>query len=457
MFSRILVANRGEIALRILKTCRELEIETVLAASAADMDSLAARSFDRTVCIGPGRPADSYLKQESVLAVASALGCDAIHPGYGFLAENAAFAERCSEAGVAFIGPSPELIRLFGDKVLSRKAAADAGVPVILGSSALADHDEAHQASMVTGYPVMLKASRGGGGKGMRIVHHEDQLEESFGLAAAEAQSAFGDGTLYVERWIETARHVEVQIVADHHGTVMHLGDRDCSIQRRNQKLVEEAPAPSISRDVQQRLRSAAVDLCRSVGYDSVGTVEFLLDAGAENFFFLEVNPRIQVEHGVTEMVTGQDVVALQIAAAGGERLALDQSSVTISGHAIEVRVNAEDPSRRFQPSPGRVVDCHFPQDTNVRVDTHCFPEYFVPPYYDSLLAKVMTFGRDRTEAIARMGGALSETTIDGVRTTLDLVRWAVQSSDFESVHVSTRWLDERLVDESWVQGEGAE
>lgn len=454
MFSRILVANRGEISLRVLRSCRELGVEAYLAASEADLDSLPARSFDRTVCVGPNRSDRSYLNQDAILATAVALGCDAIHPGYGFLAENDGFAERCAEAGVTFIGPSPEMLRLFGDKVSARNAAIGAGVPVAPGSPPVADVSEALVVAEDIGYPIMLKAARGGGGKGMRIVADAAELEEVFPLATAEALAAFGDASVYIERWIGQARHVEVQIVADRHGHVIHLGDRDCSVQRRNQKLVEEAPAPFIDPALQDALRMSAVQLCAHVGYDSVGTVEYLLDAARGEFYFLEVNPRVQVEHGVTELVTGRDIVALQIAAAAGEELPLDQDEVRFEGHALQCRINAEDPTRRFQPSPGRVTGWRPPEGPGVRVDSHCYEGYFMPPYYDSLLAKVMTVDVDRAAAIAAMGRSLGSMVVEGVRTTKELARWIVGGDDFAQMRVSTRWLDGRLTDGSW-QAEG--
>jgi len=450
VFSRILVANRGEISLRVLRTCRELGIEAYLASSEADLDSLPARSFDRTVCVGPNRSDRSYLNQDAILATAVALGCDAIHPGYGFLAENDGFAERCAEAGVTFIGPSPEMLRLFGDKVSARNAAIGAGVPVAPGSPPVADIDEAREVAEGIGYPIMLKAARGGGGKGMRIVGDATELEEVFPLATAEALAAFGDASVYIERWIGQARHVEVQIVADRHGHVIHLGDRDCSVQRRNQKLVEEAPAPFIDPELQDRLRMSAVQLCEHVGYDSVGTVEYLLDSARGEFYFLEVNPRVQVEHGVTELVTGQDIVALQIAAAAGQELPVTQADVRFDGHALQCRINAEDPTRRFQPSPGRVTQWSPPEGPGIRIDSHCYEGYFMPPYYDSLLAKVMTTGADRAAAIAGMERSLDTLTVGGVRTTKELARWIISGEAFAGMRISTRWLDGELSDGSW-------
>lgn len=450
MFQRVLVANRGEIAARILRTCRRLGIEAVLAASQADADSASARAFDRVVCVGPPRADASYLNRQAILTTALALGCDAVHPGYGFLAENADFAEECAQEGLAFVGPDPRTLRLFGDKVSAREAAIAAGVPVAPGSPPVADLEEAMDVADRVGYPVMLKAARGGGGKGMRIVSDADELRGVFPLATAEAEAAFGDSSVYIERWIADARHVEVQIVASPAGEVLHLGDRDCSVQRRNQKLVEEAPAPDVPDDLQERLRRAAVELCQHVGYDNVGTVEFLLDTQRREFYFLEVNPRIQVEHGVTELVTGLDIVELQLRAAADGHLGISQDEVVIEGAALQCRINAEDPTRTFQPSPGRITAWSVPAGGPIRTDTHAHEGYFVPPYYDSLLAKLMTHGSGRDDAVDRMVTALDATTIEGVRTGKDLARWIVDSEDFRRMRVTTRWLDERLVDGSW-------
>jgi acetyl-CoA carboxylase biotin carboxylase subunit len=447
---RILVANRGEIAVRVLRTCAGLGMETVLAASEADLDSAAARLADRTVCIGPSRASHSYLRREVLIAAALHYECDAIHPGYGFLAEDPQFAEMCAESGICFVGPSPAMLRLFGDKLSAREAARGAGVPVGGGSPAASSLAEASEFARAIGYPVMLKATKGGGGKGMRIVLDDDQLAVDLPLARAEAEAAFGDPSIYLERWVGSARHVEVQVAGSPAGEVIHLGDRDCTVQRHHQKLIEEAPAPRIARNVQEAMRQAAVDLCRHVGYDNVGTVEFLLDTERGEFSFLEVNPRIQVEHGVTELVTGIDIVALQLEIASTGRLGRSQADVVLDGCALECRINAEQPRQAFRASPGRITRFEVTEAADVRVDTHCFPGYFVPPYYDSLVAKVMVSAPDRERAIERMQLALADVRIEGVDTTCELAAWIVGSDDFAEVSISTRWLDRHLVDGAW-------
>ena len=447
---RVLVANRGEIAGRVLRTCAALGIEGYLATSEADRDSLPARRADRAVCIGPSRPADSYLRRELLLEAATKLQCDAVHPGYGFLAEDALFAEQCDEAGVRFIGPNPDMLRLFGDKVSARRAAQRAGVPVAQGSPPLDGVPDALAAARGIGYPVMIKAAKGGGGKGMRVAGDDGALEREFAMASTEAQAAFGDGSVYLERFVSRGRHVEVQVAGSPAGEVIHLGDRDCSVQRQHQKLVEEAPAPFIPARTQAQLREAAVELCRTVGYDNVGTVEFLFDRERDEFYFLEVNPRIQVEHGVTEMVTGADIVALQIHISRTGRLDRGQADVTFTGSALECRVNAESPRSGFRPSPGRITAWHMPEGDGIRVDTHCFEGYLVPPYYDSLLAKVMTHGASREAAIERMADALAAVRVAGVDTTVELAHSIVTSDEFRRLDVSTRWLGELLDRGEW-------
>ena len=447
---RVLIANRGEIAVRILRSCRAMGLEAYVVTSQADRDSLAARAADRTVCIGPSRPSESYLRSELLLEVASKLDCDAIHPGYGFLAEDPTFAEGCADAGVRFIGPSPESLRLFGDKVSARRVAERAGVPVAAGSPPVDDVDAALTAARDIGFPVMIKAAKGGGGKGMRVVADENALRREFAMASTEAAAAFGDGAVYLERFVRRGRHVEVQVVGSPAGEAIHLGDRDCSVQRQNQKLIEEAPAPFIAPDMQEDLRNAAVQLARSSRFDNVGTVEFLLDAEREEFYFLEVNPRIQVEHGVTELVTGKDIVALQIEIADTGRHGLVQEDIHFRGSALECRINAESPRQGFRPSPGRVVEWAVPEGPSVRVDSHCYPGYFMPPFYDSLLAKIMVHGSDRSAAIAGMLQALSQLRVEGVDTTRDLARAIVGSAEFARLNLSTRWLGDLLADGRW-------
>ena len=447
---RILIANRGEIAVRILRTCQAMGIEAYVATSEADRDSLAARMSDRAVCIGPSRPSDSYLRRELLLEAASKLSCDAIHPGYGFLAEDPLFAEGCADAGIRFIGPSPDNLRLFGDKVSARNAAARAGVPIAAGSPPIEGVDLALTTALDIGFPVMIKAAKGGGGKGMRVVTDEDSLRREFPMASTEAAAAFGDGAVYLERFVARGRHVEVQVVGSPSGEAIHLGDRDCTVQRQNQKLIEEAPAPFLAPTMQEDLRKAAVDLARSSGYDNVGTVEFLLDAERGEFYFLEVNPRIQVEHGVTELVTGQDIVALQIQIADTGRHGLVQEDIGFRGSAIECRINAESPRQDFRPSPGRIIEWSVPEGPSLRVDSHCYPGYFVPPFYDSLVAKVMVHEDDRDTAIAGMLRALSQLHVEGVDTTAELARSIVGSAEFRALDLSTRWLGDLLARGRW-------
>jgi acetyl-CoA carboxylase biotin carboxylase subunit len=420
MFSKILIANRGEIALRILRTCREMGIRVVVAHSTADAGSLPVRLADESICIGPPESAQSYLNIPQLIAAAEVTDAEAIHPGYGFLAENATFAEICRACSIRFIGPSPEVIRLLGDKVRARELARKADVPLLPGSDgAVRDEAEARSVADTLGYPVLLKASLGGGGRGIRVVWDPDNLATSVRTCQSEAAAAFGSSEIYLERYVEGARHVEVQVLADSRGHTIHLGERDCSIQRRHQKLLEETPCPGLTDATRQELTAAAIRLCRAAGYESAGTVEFLLDR-QNRFYFLEVNTRIQVEHPVTEMVTGVDLVRAQIQIAAGEPLELRQEDVVFRGHAIECRVTAEDPVT-FTPSPGRVTAYIAPGGPNVRVDSHCFTGYTVPPYYDSLVAKVIAHGVDRADALARMRRAVSEFVVEGIRTTLPL------------------------------------
>jgi acetyl-CoA carboxylase biotin carboxylase subunit len=442
---RVLIANRGEIALRIIEACRKANIETVVAASSADLKSLPARLADRVVCIGPPSATDSYLKQSAVITAAIMTGCDAIHPGYGFLAERPYFAEACEEAGLIFIGPSPNILRLFGDKVAARGAAERASVPLSMGSRELESVDDAVAVAEGLGFPVLLKPVRGGGGKGMRVAANSEDVREAYSIAGQEGSAAFGDSGLYMEKWITKARHVEVQVAGDSHGNVVHFGDRDCSVQRRQQKLIEEAPAPGLPPALQAAIRESAVSLCRSVGYDNVGTVEFLVDVETEEYWFLEVNPRIQVEHGVTELVTGADLVALQILLASGEKMPWRQEDVKISGTAIECRVNAEDPNNDFRPSPGRIANWSPPKLHGVRIDSHCETGYLVPPFYDSLIAKIMAYADDRDSAIALLDEALQEFECEGIFTTSELGQWVLRHDDFRELKQHTKWLDMTL------------
>jgi acetyl-CoA carboxylase, biotin carboxylase subunit len=444
MFSKILIANRGEIALRILRTCREMGIRAVVAHSTADAGSLPVRLADESICIGPPDSSQSYLNIPQLIAAAEVTDAEAIHPGYGFLAENATFAEICRACSIRFIGPSPEVIRLLGDKVRARELARKADVPLLPGSDgAVRDEAEARSVADTLGYPVLLKASLGGGGRGIRIVWDVDSLATAVRTCQSEAAAAFGSSEIYLERYVDGARHVEVQVLADGRGHIIHLGERDCSIQRRHQKLLEETPCPGLADATRRELTAAALRLCRAAGYESAGTVEFLLDR-QDRFYFLEVNTRIQVEHPVTEMVTGIDLVRAQIEIAAGEPLGLRQEDVVFRGHAIECRVTAEDPVT-FTPSPGRVTAYVAPGGPGVRVDSHCFAGYTVPPYYDSLVAKVIAHGTDRADALARMRRAVSEFIVEGIRTTLPLHARLLADPRLISGDYSTTFLESGL------------
>ena len=445
---RVLVANRGEIAVRIQRACRELGIEVVQVYSEADRDSMAVRLADHAVCIGPARSADSYLRADYVVEAAKALKADAIHPGYGFLSENAAFARLCERENVIFIGPPGDVIATMGDKASARAVAMAAGVPVTPGSSGtVASAEAAMNIAAELGYPVLLKAVAGGGGRGMRMVERESELAANFEAAAREAKAAFGDGTMYVEKYLTGIRHVEIQILSDGK-TVLHLGERDCSSQRRNQKLVEESPSPGLSTAMRSAMGDAAVRLCRHVDYRSAGTIECIFDPAGDRFYFMEMNTRIQVEHPVTECVTGIDIVKAQIQIAQGERLSLRQEDVRLQGHSIECRINAEDPERGFAPCPGKLGEVHFPGGPGIRVDSHVYAGYVVPPNYDSLIAKLITWGHDREEALARMQRALSELRIDGIKTTASFLAKLLASDTFKRGGVHTRFV-EQFIQES--------
>jgi len=444
MFRKILVANRGEIALRIIRACRELGIDTVAVHSEADADSLHVKFADESVCIGPNPSAESYRKIPALLAAAEISGADAVHPGYGFLAENAHFAAVVQSCGLTWIGPRPDVIRSMGDKAEARKLMREAGVPVTPGSDLLENPEDAMEVARQIGYPVIVKAVAGGGGRGMRVAQDESELLKSIATAGAEAEAAFGNAGVYVEKYLVNPRHVEVQILGDKHGHVIHLGERDCSTQRRHQKLIEEAPSPAVGAKLRKKLGDVAVRGAQKVNYDSAGTVEFLLDED-ESFYFMEMNTRIQVEHPVTELVTGVDIVKEQIAIAAGEKLSLTQADVVFRGHAIEVRINAEDPLQGFRPSPGKVEFYHMPGGIGVRIDSHVYQGYTISPHYDSLIAKVLVHGRDRDEALARMDRALAECLITGVKTTTEFTLDLIRSEDFRTGRVTTRFLDRFL------------
>lgn len=438
---RVLVANRGEIAVRIIKACRALGLEVVAAVSEADRDSLPARMADRAVCLGPAQPAASYLNVGAIVTAAVGTGADAVHPGYGFLAEQPELAEACARHGLKFIGPRAETLRLTGNKLLARQTAKGCGVPVIAGSENVRCLAEALSAASEVGFPLLIKAAAGGGGRGMRIVRTSEELEEAFETARAEARTAFGDETLYLEQYIPNARHIEIQILGDGKGNAIHVGERDCTLQRRYQKIVEEAPAPTLSEKLREEMRRAAVNLARKVGYENAGTVEFLLDQDSGRFYFLEINARIQVEHPVTEMISGMDLVQEQIRIASGEPLP-SQEDVRLAGHAIECRVTAESMARGFQPSPGRITRWHVPEGAGIRVDSHCYAGYFVPPYYDSLLAKLITWGSDRKAAIERMRQALADFAVAGVETNIPFLKRIFEHPDYLAGKVHTKWVE---------------
>lgn len=445
MFKRILIANRGEIALRVLRACRELDIETVAVYSQADSRSLHVQLADQAYCAGPARAADSYLNADAILTVALAAGCDAVHPGYGFLSENDVFADACAQAGVAFIGPSGAVIRAMGNKAAARRLMQAAGVPVVPGSDGpVPDAKAALQTAEAIGYPVLIKASAGGGGRGMRRAAEPEQLPALFEEARAEALACFGSGELYLEKLIQNPRHIEFQILADRHGQVIQLGDRDCSIQRKNQKMLEESPAKALTPELRERMGAAAVAAARAAGYENAGTVEFVLAEDGQ-FYFIEMNTRIQVEHPVTELVTGLDLVREQIRIAAGLPLSVSQEAVVQQGHAIECRINAEDPEHGFRPSPGRVEFLHFPGGPGVRVDSCLYTGYDLPPYYDSLAAKLVVHAPTRLEAVRRMRRCLEELMIEGFSTNVGLLHQILHHPAFIRGECTTAFLDREL------------
>ena len=446
MLKRVLIANRGEIALRVIRACRELDIETVAIYSTADESALHAQIATRSLCVGPARAADSYLNQDAILSAALATGCDAIHPGYGFLSENPDFADRCVEAGLKYIGPSGDVIRKMGSKAAARTLAQQAGVPVVPGSDGpLRDVEQAKELAAQVGYPVLLKASAGGGGRGMRQVDGPEGLESAFHAAQAEAIACFGDGEMYLEKLVLSPRHIEFQIMADSQGHVVHLGERDCSIQRRNQKLIEEAPARCLTPELREEMGQAAVKAAQAVHYEGAGTVEFLLDSDGQHFYFMEMNTRIQVEHGITEMITGVDLVRQQLRIASGLPLDLTQEDVTLTGHAIECRINAEDPTANFRPCPGKVEFLHFPGGPGVRVDSCLYSGCELSPYYDSMAAKILAYAPTRMETIRRMRRCLEEFTLEGFPTNAELSYELLFHPTFVRGGCTTAFLDRSL------------
>jgi acetyl-CoA carboxylase, biotin carboxylase subunit len=443
---RVFVANRGEIAVRIIRACREAGLESVLGTSEADRDSLAARLADRAVCLGPAPAAKSYLRSDLIATAAHGTGCEAVHPGYGFLSERAELHRACASYGIAFVGPSVDAILAMGDKLSAIRLAKAAGVPVVPGSEQLKNLEEVRAAAEAIGYPCLLKASAGGGGRGMRIVRDPQSLSLAYESAQAEALAAFGDATVYLEKFIERARHIEIQVLGDRHGNLVHLFDRDCSVQRRHQKLIEESPSPVLSPARRAEMAEAALQLARGVGYFSAGTVEFVFDAAADRFYFLEMNTRIQVEHPVTEMVTGVDLVREQLRVAAGERLSVRQRDIAVRGHAIECRINAENPLRDFMPTPGRITRWKPPTGEGLRLDTHCEEGYLIPPFYDSMVAKLIAHRDDRVQATDLLIRALDSFEVEGISTTIALNRAVLASSAFRDAQVTTRWLETQFL-----------
>jgi acetyl-CoA carboxylase biotin carboxylase subunit len=446
MIEKVLIANRGEIALRIQRACRELGIKTVAVHSEADAEAKYVRLADESVCIGPASSTLSYLNIPAVISAAEVTDATAIHPGYGFLSENADFAERVQNSGFIFIGPRPETIRLMGDKVCAKDAMKASGVPCVPGSDGALpeDDDEIMRIAKQTGYPVILKAAGGGGGRGMRVVHTEAALLNAVSMTRTEAQSFFGNPMIYMEKFLQHPRHIEIQVLADEHGNAVHLGERDCSMQRRHQKVLEEAPAPSLDSKLRDKIGERCAEACRKIGYRGAGTFEFLYEDG--EFFFIEMNTRVQVEHPVTEMITGVDIVQEQLRIASGEKLRYKQKEIQFRGHAIECRINAEDPYT-FVPSPGRITQYHVPGGPGIRVDSHIYHNYFVPPHYDSMIGKLIAYGDTREQAIARMRTALSEMVVDGVKTNLPLHRDLMHDAAFLQGGASIHYLEQMLAD----------
>ena len=440
--TRVFIANRGEIAVRIIRACRAAGLECVIGVSAADRDGLGAELADRAVVLGPAPARESYLNLPLIVHAAMATGCDALHPGYGFLSERAEFAALCSEYGIAFVGPRPETIELLGDKLRAREVAEQAGLARVPGSAALGDASEARRAAEEIGYPVVLKASAGGGGRGMFVARDPDSIERSFQRASAEALAAFGDGTLYMEFYVENARHVEVQVMGDGHGQVVHYGTRDCSVQRRYQKVIEEAPVTALSARAHDQVLKLAVDLAAHLDYRNAGTVEFLYDMARDALYFIEVNARIQVEHPVSEEISGVDLVCEQLRITAGEGLSVAQSDIELTGHAIECRINAEDPANNFTPSPGRITSWQAPQGADIRLDSHCREGDMVTPFYDSLIGKLIVHGADRPQAIERMRAALQDFEIGGIASNIALQREILAHPDFAANKFNTRWLE---------------
>lgn len=445
MFQKLLIANRGEIAVRIIRACREMGIKTVAVYSQADADALHTQLADESICIGKAEAKDSYLNMERILSATIASGADAIHPGFGFLSENSKFAALCEKCNIAFIGPSARTIEETGNKSEARNAMVRAGVPVIPGTKEPIFTAEAgRKFADEIGYPVMIKAALGGGGKGMRVVRNSEEFEKNFQNAQREAENGFGDNSMYIEKYIEHPKHIEFQILADNEGNTIHLGERDCSVQRRHQKMIEESPCTALDEDLREQMGAMAVRAAKAVGYRNAGTVEFLLDSHRQ-FYFMEINTRIQVEHGVTELVTGIDLVKEQIRIAAGEKLGLRQSDIHLTGHAMEVRINAENPDKNFAPCPGTIQELHIPGGNGVRIDTAVYPGYIIPPYYDSMIMKVMVYDKDRESALKKMRSTLGEVIIEGVTTNLDFQYEILKNKEFESGEVHTDFIEKNF------------
>ena len=444
MLKKILIANRGEIAVRIIRACRELEIRTVAVYSEIDKNSLHKELADEAVCIGPAPSNKSYLNVKAIIEAACLTGCDGIHPGYGFLSENSSFAKMCDEIGIKFIGPTYKMIELMGNKSKAKETMKNAGVPVVPGSDGLVDNVlEAIKVALRIGYPVILKASSGGGGKGIRIAYNEKELVKFYDLVRQEAKISFNDDSIYIEKFIENPRHIEVQVIADEHGNVIHLGERDCTVQRNNQKMLEETPSGVITDKLRQKMGKITVSALKEIGYSNVGTIEYLLDKN-KDFYFMEINTRVQVEHPITETITGVDIIKEQLRIASGEKLQYKQDDIKFTGHSLEARINAENPYKNFMPCPGEIKELHIPGGNGVRIDTAIYPGYKIPPTYDSMIAKIIVHGKDRNESIAKMKSALGEFVIDGISTNIDFLYKILEDEDFISNNYDTSFIAQK-------------
>ena len=445
MLKKVLIANRGEIAVRIIRACREMGIRTVAIYSEADKDALHVSLADEAICVGPAPSNKSYLNMKAILEAACLSGADSIHPGFGFLSENSTFAKICEEMGIKFIGPDYRLIELLGNKSKAKETMKNAGVPVVPGSNGLIkSKEEAISLAEEIKYPVLLKASAGGGGRGIRVAYNKDQLEKEYDLVKQEAKISFNDDSLYLEKFVENPRHVEIQVLADELGNCIHLGERDCSVQRRNQKVLEETPSPILDEKTRKKMGEVAINAVKQIGYTNAGTIEFLVDKN-KDFYFMEMNTRVQVEHPVTEMVTGVDIIKEQIKIASGEVLSYKQKDITITGHSMEVRINAEDPDKNFMPCPGTITDLHLPGGNGVRIDTAIYPGYKIPPTYDSMIAKIIVHGKDRNESIAKMRSAIAELVVDGIKTNADFILKILSDEDFKNNNYDTSFIAKKF------------